>query len=260
MDLQAIVPWAPFSSSELEARNQVYYRSKIYSIIDDLSSFVAAASPIFSLLDRITLSHNLPLPEKILPNLEHELKAFCSRLNGQPHCLVAHNSLAYYMLTATVDEILARNYLRLYGSVIEFQAFTPLTYSEEEVGVKFFSILELLKQKTTEYLPLIELAYYCLMAGFEGQYNGRPDGRQKLEAEIDILFQIISQYKPASAVDLFDRIKQEKHYEKSYHQIVLIGSIILGIMFICIYLSQMAIEHKANSLRFNPNFITSVDE
>lgn len=259
MDLQAIMPWAPFSSGDLENRDKVYYRSKLYSISDDQSSFVAAASPILSLLDRITLSNDLPLPEKFLPNLEHELKAFYSRLNSHPHGIVAHNALAYYMLTATVDEILARNYLRLYGSAIEFRAFTPITYSEEVPGIKFFSILELLKQKTTEYLSLIELAYYCLMSGFEGQYNGRPDGRQKLEAEIDVLFQIISQHRVCPNVELFERIKHSAHSEKSYYQIFVVVCIILVSMFICISLSQMAIERQANSLRFDPNFITSVD-
>ncbi|OGV28410.1 MAG: hypothetical protein A3F18_08685 [Legionellales bacterium RIFCSPHIGHO2_12_FULL_37_14] len=259
MDLQALATWVPLASPNA-VDTRVYYRSKLYSLPDELSPFVSAANPIFSLLDRIALAKDLPAPFRVLGNLDHELKAFYSKLNSQKHCSVVQNSLAYYMLTATVDEILARSYMRLYGKVVEFKAFTPLTYSEEEPQVKFFSILALLKQKPLDYLPLIELAYYCLMTGFEGQYQGKPDGRQILEAEIDALFRLISQYRPCFSVNLFTPIKAESKTQKPYYHILILLAFVLSALFVTVFISETSIESKANELRFNPAFITSVDE
>ena len=138
-----------------------------------------------------------------MANVEHELRAYYSRLQGQPHS-EAQNIMAYYLLCVTVDEILARSYLRLYGHVEAFKAFTPVTQADIVPGKQFFIILNYLKTRPFDQLPLLELAYYCLMAGFEGEQQGRPDGRQVLEAEIDELFRLMQPYRQMIRFPLFE--------------------------------------------------------
>ena len=56
----------------------------------------------------------------------------------------------------------------------------------------FFGIVTYIKQRPNQYLDLLELAYYCLITGFEGEQHGKADGRQTLDNLIEELYQLIS--------------------------------------------------------------------
>ena len=43
---------------------------------------------------------------------------------------------------------------------------------------RFFEIVDYMKERVNQYLDLLELAYYCLVSGFEGEHHLRADGRQ----------------------------------------------------------------------------------
>lgn len=239
---------------------RAYYRSKLFSIHSEDSPFVSAASPIFSLLDRFVVATTLPPIERVIANLEHELKAFHSRLLSLAYS-ETQNAMAYYLLTATIDEVLARSYLRLYGRAVPFQAFTPASYSDEVPGSRFFSIVRFLKKDPMANLVLLELTYYCLMAGFEGEQQGRVDGRQVLEAEIDSLFHIIEQYRHQPEVLLFHhKPKLTPITPKPYKSFLTIGAGMFMVLCICYYLSQLFLEHQAKTLRFAQTFLTTLDE
>lgn len=239
---------------------QAYYRSKLFSVHHEDSPFVSAASPVFSLLDRFVVATTLPPIERVMVNLDHELKAFHSRLLSLPYT-EKQNAMAYYLLTATIDEVLARSYLRLYGRAVAFQAFTPASYADEPPATQFFLIIRFLKMHPLEHLPLLELAYYCLMAGFEGEQQGRVDGRQVLEAEIDSLFHMIEQYRQHPQILLFnDKPKTEEAMPKPYRRLIIAGSLMILLLVFCYHLSQLFLEHRAKSLRFAQTFLTTLDE
>lgn len=241
------------------ALGQVYYRSKLFSIHDPLSPFVSAASPIFSLLDRFSVAKRLPPLLQVLTDMDHELKAFHSRLLSQMEVGNQH-ALAYYMLAMTVDEVLARSYLRLNQNV-QFKAFTPLFYAEEEPGTQFFVLLQDLKKNPIENLALLELMYYCLMAGFEGKYQGKVDGRQALEAEIDALFRLIEPYRQADKPILLEVAHTAPLLvKKPYKKVLAFSLIMLGVVFSLYAMSYTFLKDKANKLRFMPTFITNLDE
>jgi type VI secretion system protein ImpK len=195
----------------------------------------------------------------VMVNLEHELRAYHCRLLSQPHS-ETQTAIASYLLCVTMDEVLARSYLRLYGRVVAFKAFTPVSDSDEPPGAKFFSILNYFKARPFENLPLLELAYYCLMAGFEGEQHGRPDGRQVLEAEIDELFRIIQQFRQEVRTALFDKVKVLPIQPKPYKRLAVIGLCLIALLFVSYDLSQQLLEHQAKKLRFAPAFITTLDE
>jgi type VI secretion system protein ImpK len=242
-----------------ETATQGYYRSRLFSVQDELSPFVSAAGPIFSLLDRFSVAKNLPPIDKVLGNIEHELRAYQSRLLTQPYSEM-QRAIAYYLLCVTIDEVLVRSYLRLYQRIAAFKSFTPVLYSEEIPGKTFFSLLSYLKTRPHEHLPLLELAYYCLLAGFEGEQQGRLDGRQVLDAEIDELFRLIQPYRQDIRTHLFERTKDLPNQPKPYKQLVIMGISLVDFLGVLFDLSQYFLDHQAKKIRFAPQFITTMDE
>ncbi|VEB32979.1 IcmH (DotU) [Legionella pneumophila] len=91
-----------------------YYRSKLFIAPFSTNVLVAAAGPILSLLERLCLSPSLPPVEDIRENIQHELRAFHSKLDASKYPLDII-SIAQYLLSATIDEILGKSYLRVYN-------------------------------------------------------------------------------------------------------------------------------------------------
>ena len=134
-----------------------YYRSKLFINASTTNPLVAAAGPLLSLLERLCVSPTLPDINHIRDNIEHELHAFHSRLARQDYA-DEFVIIASYLLCATIDELLGKNYLRLHGKIASFKAFTPS--SNDEVGPqrRFFDIISHIKERTNQYLDLLELA------------------------------------------------------------------------------------------------------
>lgn len=223
-----------------------YYRSKLFTSISTSNPLLAGASPLLSLIERLTQSPNLPAITIIRDNIQHELYAFHSRLQG-----LSYNEeiigIAHYLLSATIDELLGKNYLRLYDKPAEFKAFTPSANDDVGPEVRFFQFLNHIKSRVNQYLDLIELAYYCLIAGFEGEYHVRPDGRQSLDDMIEELYQIIQLHRVHKKNRLF------KHRSivvepKKYKTFVNIGLISIGILICSYFSSYFYLDYKAKSI------------
>lgn len=171
-----------------------YFRSRLYTAPYSSNPLLAAASPIFSLLDRLALSYTLPPVEQLRDDFKYELQAYHSRIQGNGQEQTNH-SIAYYLLAATIDELIARNYFRIHQQPVSFQAFTPLSRGEAAPSSQFFQIVKKIQQQPSQYLDIIEIAYFCLMAGFEGEYNDRVDGRQQIDNLCETLYQLIRQHR-----------------------------------------------------------------
>ena len=116
---------------------QGYFRSKLFIAPFSTNPLVAAAGPILSLLERLCLSPTLPPIESIRDNIDHEICAFHSKLDAANYSSDII-SIAHYLLAATVDELLGKNYLRVYNLAAEFKAFTPLTSDGAHPQQRFF--------------------------------------------------------------------------------------------------------------------------
>ncbi len=171
-----------------------YFRSKLFTVLAHTNPLVAAAGPLFSLLERLTVSMVLPDIHHLRQNIEHELLAFCSRLESS---IVADEitKLGYFLLCTTIDELVGKHYLKIHGVSIEFQAFTACSFEEIKPYERFFDIIEHIKHQPNRYLDLIELAYHCLIIGFEGVHHHQVDGRIKLDNLIEQLFDIITEHR-----------------------------------------------------------------
>lgn len=226
---------------------QGYYRSKLYTQPIKTNPILAAAGPILSLIDRLTQTPNLPAIEIIRENIEHELLAFHSRIKGEVYDdeLIM---LAHFILTATIDELLGKNYVRLYDKPPEFKAFTPS--SQDNVGPekRFFQIIAYIKTRPTQYLDLIELAYYCLIGGFEGEYHFKADGRLALDNLIEELYQTIEQYRVYQKNKLFKNKVVAEEEKTDYHFFINLSAISLLIFALCFLCSHFYLEHKAHDI------------
>lgn len=224
-----------------------YYRSKLFKNASSTNPLLSAASPIFSLLERLGLSSTLPPIEQIRQNIEHELLAFQSNLIRKNYADEL-TMIAHYLLCATIDELIGKNYLRVHGQPVEFVAFTPLSTDNQGPQRLFFDMVNHLKEKTNQYLDLIELAYHCLITGFEGEKHILTDGRQVLENLIDELHQLINQHR----VHLPHRLLKDKSQpltETSKHKPFILTTVFtVGMLLIIGALSYTWLDHKADKL------------
>lgn len=226
---------------------QGYFRSKLFVLSSTANPLVAAAGPILSLLERFCVTDELPPIQQIRDNIEHELHAFHSHLASHRY-IDELIGLAHYLLTATIDELLGKNYVRLYGKSVEFSAFTPSSYDGKGPETRFFDIVRLLQANPRQYLDILELAYFCLIAGFEGEQHARADGRQNLDNLIESLYQLIHQNRTHKSHVLFNfRKKWQNFYNnKKLISILLSGILALSGIFLC--MSHYLLEQKARAL------------
>lgn len=235
-----------------------YYRSKLFIAPFSTNALVAAAGPLLSLLERLCLSPTLPAIDNIRENIEHELRAFHSKLDASKYPLDLI-SIAHYLLSATIDEILGKNYLRVDNTAAEFKSFTPLTHDAVEPQQRFFEILNYIKERPNQYLDLIELVYFCLIVGFEGEYHLKADGRQALDNTIEDLYQIIQQYRFNKPHRLFNENPIPKMLKKSYKTLVLTTIISLSVVVLAFLTSQILLENKAKSVLFGHSQLAMLD-
>lgn len=248
-----------FELANLQRQPEGYYRSKLFMISTSTNPLLSSANPVFSLLERIGLSSTLPSIESIRDSIAHELYAFQSNLARKNHAeeLVM---IAHYLLCATVDELIGKNYLRVVGTPVEFVAFTPLSNDNQGPQELFFEIVNHLKEKTHQYLDLIELAYYCLITGFEGEKHMLTDGRQVLDNLIEELHQLINQHRVHKPnLPLREKI-MPLPMQTNHTSILVVALITAGIIFSMWYSSYAWLNHKASGilLKHQPNS-TSMD-
>ncbi|STX50642.1 IcmH (DotU) [Legionella busanensis] len=237
---------------------KVYYRSKLFTVSFTANPLVAAAGPLLSLLERLCISPSMPPVQNIRENIEHELRAFHSRLAGKAYT-EEFDAIAHYLLCATIDELLGKSYLRLYGRPAEFQAFTPLSYDDIGPEERFFDIVNHIKESPNQYLDLIELAYYCLIAGFEGKQHQKADGRLILDNMIEELFQLIQKHRVNKPCHLFKESKKMSIPKQSYKSILIISLSLLGILITSYVISYFVLDGKAKAVQFGHAVIAELD-
>ncbi len=237
---------------------QGYYRSKLFIAPFSTNVLVAAAGPLLSLLERLCLSPSLPPIENIRDNIEHELHAFNSKLDASQYSRdLTH--IARYLISATIDEILGKSYLRVYNLAAAFKSFTPLTSDGAQPQQRFFEILKYIKERPNQYLDLIELVYFCLIVGFEGEYHLKADGRQALDNIIEDLYQIIQQYRFNKPHRLFNENPIPKTVKKSYKAAIVSAIVAASIVIGAFLTSQFILENKAKSVLFGHSQLAMLD-
>ncbi|KTD00221.1 type IVB secretion system protein IcmH/DotU [Fluoribacter gormanii] len=235
-----------------------YYRSKLFIAPFSTNALVAAAGPLLSLLERLCLSPSLPPIENIRDNIEHELLAFQSKMDASKYP-EDFSAIAYYLMAATIDEMIGKNYMRVYQISAEFKAFTPLTNDNAQPQHRFFEILNYIKERPTQYLDLIELVYFFLIIGFEGHYHLKADGRQVLDNYIEDLYQIIQQNRFNQPRRLFNENPIPKIVKKNYKAVIITLVAAVTMVTLAFLTSQYLLENKAKTVLFGHTQLALLD-
>ncbi len=229
---------------------QGYFRSKLFATNSTTNILLAAASPLLSLLERLCVSPTLPDIKQARENIEHELYAFNSRLTNEEYSK-DYIAISHYLLYATIDELLGKNYLRLFKQNVDFKAFTPLSADGVGPEIQFFKIIDVLREHPAQYLDLIELAYYCLITGFEGHFHTEAGGRQALDNLIDELHQLITQNRVYKNHKLFNENPTIHTKERGFKLIIYLSTFFLCILSIIYIGSNELLEHQAKNILHN---------
>jgi type VI secretion system protein ImpK len=224
-----------------------YYRSKVYTFYQQDNPLVSAAQPIFSCIERIKLYKEPPQLASLQESLSHELKAFQSKASLNDYSQ-EYITISSYLLTSTIDELLAKSYQKDASKQVSFKAFTPVSNDNLGPEQRFFDILELILDSPNQYLDLIELAYLCFNTGFEGKYHFHANGKQQLDDIIDRLFQILEQYKSCKKHQFFTNEEVIPRVYKSSKLWLIITSASTILVLTSFILSQFNINKKASSL------------
>jgi len=110
-----------------------------------------------------------------------------ARSNGaSPEGIIAGR----YALCAAIDEAVLNT---PWGSSSLWSNQTMLSTFHQETsgGEKFFLILDRIRQEPARNIDLLELYALCLAMGFEGKYRIQDNGRVRLDALREELFQVV---------------------------------------------------------------------
>ena len=237
---------------------QGYFRSKLFATNSTSNILLAAASPLLSLLERLCVSPTLPDIKQARDNIEHELYAFNSRLSNEEYSK-DYIAISHYLLYATIDELLGKNYLRLFGQNVDFQAFTPSSADNTGPQEQFFKIINFLKEHPLQYLDLIELSYYCLITGFEGKYHTEASGRQELDNLIEELHQLITDNRVHKNHQLFKEKHEVETKSRTYKPFIYMSTAIVFVLSLTYIGSNMLLEHKAKNVLYKSSEYAKMD-
>lgn len=198
-------PISPTRAKEPLPTIQTYIKSKTFIANSGINPLVAAASALFSLVNKLRKLTICPDIMKTRSALIHEIKAFeCA---AQTRSYRANEILiARYIICTTLDEIIhgtqwgkAHDWHGQYSLLQTFQG-------ESWGGERFFLILEKLRENTDLHVDLLEFAYVCLSLGFQGRYRHLTQGKEDLDLVMDELFHDI-------------RDQRETQYQKHNHPV-----------------------------------------
>lgn len=208
----AFLPIGSTAQASLQTANPSYYRSKAFVSKIAINPLVAAAAPLFFLVEKIQNLNLQPATEQLSTDLLHEVKAF--ETQAQQHGYSPKIWLAArYVLCAWIDEIIART---PWGHEINWQLqdLVDTNGNDRKENRSFFLLLNHCSQDPSKYLEILELLYLCMSLGYEGEYRHMDRGYILLAEIRDNLYHTISRHRqkqePQLVLQTQPQLLQEK--------------------------------------------------
>ncbi len=154
------------------------------------SPLLAAAAALLALMARLRNTLRAPDAGDLRDRAVAELRRFeqVARDGG-----VALDQLrpAHYALCASLDDVVLAT---PWGAESAWGAHSLVSTFHQQVrsGEGFFAVLKQVLQAPAANLPVIELMYYCLSLGFQGQYRLSPRGPAELEGVREQVYSTIA--------------------------------------------------------------------
>ncbi|MBU6396586.1 MAG: type IVB secretion system protein IcmH/DotU [Rhodospirillales bacterium] len=142
---------------------------------------VAAAGPLLQLLARLRNTLQAPDSGDLRERAVREIRRFeeSARARNIP---MEQLRPAHYALCASLDDVVLATPWGSQGAWAQ-RSLVSTFHQEVRSGERFFDVLGQLRQNPGNYLPVLELMYFCLSLGYMGRYRLSPRG----PAEIDKL-------------------------------------------------------------------------
>lgn len=158
-------------------------KSELYEVNCHYDPLIAAALPLLTLTSEIIQSKTTPDFNAVFQMCCDEIKVMEDRV--QDHALRLDNIHgARYLLCALIDETI----IKKFGKTASWEKSSLLQTFQRESwqGERFYIIIDRALLEDQKYRPLLELAYYCLSLGYQG--NASLETRSLL---MDKIYQLI---------------------------------------------------------------------
>jgi type VI secretion system protein ImpK len=159
------------------------------------NALLAAASTLLALLARLRNTARAPDGGDLRERAVAELRRFeqAARDHGITMELLRP---AHYALCASLDDVVLAT---PWGNESPWAARSLVSTFHQQVrsGEGFFAVLTQLMQTPATNLPALELLYYCISLGFQGQYRLSPRGPAELDRVREDLYALIFRHRGA---------------------------------------------------------------
>jgi type VI secretion system protein ImpK len=164
------------------------------------NSLLAAAAGLLTLLCRLRNAATTPAVDELLNRAITELHQF-EQTALASGVSAEHVRLAHYALCASIDDVVMAT---PWGEDSEWarQALTWTFHKERLGGVGFFERLRATREDAQTNGPVLELMYFCLSLGFQGELRQSTHGGAELEKLRGELYSVIGRQRPRFEGDL----------------------------------------------------------
>lgn len=142
---------------------------------------IAAAGPLLQLLARLRNTLQAPDSGDLRERAVREIRRFeeAARARSIP---MEQLRPAHYALCASLDDVVLATPWGSQGAWAQ-RSLVSTFHQEVRSGERFFDVMAQIRQNPGNFLPVLELMYFCLSLGYMGRYRLSPRG----PAEIDKL-------------------------------------------------------------------------
>jgi type VI secretion system protein ImpK len=161
---------------------------------------IVAAGPLLQLLARLRNTLNAPDSGDLRERATREIRRFEEAARAQ-NIPMEQLRPAHYALCASLDDVVLAT---PWGSQGAWAARSLVSTFHQEVrsGERFFDVLTQLRQNPGNFLPVLELMYFCLSLGYMGRYRLSPRGPAEIDKLREDTYAVIRRQRPAGEAAL----------------------------------------------------------
>jgi type VI secretion system protein ImpK len=167
------------------------------------SPLLTAAAPLLQVLGRLRNTLSQPNPDALRERVVGEMRRFekAATEAGVPAEQVPP---AHYALCASLDDVVQATPWGGQGGWAQRSLVASFHPRDRQVqgGVRFFELLNQMKQNPGRFLPVLELMYLCLSLGFQGQHRLSRRGPAELDKVREETYTVITRQRAAPEAEL----------------------------------------------------------
>jgi type VI secretion system protein ImpK len=158
------------------------------------SPLVSAAAPLLQLLARLRNTMSQPDSGELRERAVREIRRFEETARAQ-NIPMDQLRPAHYALCASLDDVVLAT---PWGSAGAWTARSLVSTFHQEVrsGERFFDVMAQLRQNPGNFLPVLELMYFCLSLGYMGRYRLSPRGPAEIDKLREDTYAVIRRQRP----------------------------------------------------------------